>query len=565
MKSARVGYTKCINAAVGYYMHQDPCPIMVVQPTVDDAEGYAKEEIAPMLRDCEVLAAIVKEPTAKTSAQTILRKSFPGGVLEVVGANSGRGFRRRSRRVVVFDEVDGYPSSAGNEGDPIKLGERRAEFYWNRKIVAGSTPLIAGSSRIEDLFLAGDRRRYYVPCPHCKHMDHLVFERKTSAGHVMRWPDEKPELAHFVCSSCEKNIDETHKLGMISAGEWRAEGAFSRHASFHIWAAYSLSPNATWAQIATEYLEAKRRPETHRTFVNTVLGETWKERGEAPEWERLYERSRQGYPIGSLPVVPLCITAGVDVQKERLVFEIVAWLDDKQSYSIDAGDLVGDTSLDDGSPDSPWTQLDALLNRSFVAPDGAEHHVRLLAIDSGYNTQTVYGWARRHPLSRVIACKGASGARVLVGGASSVDVTLSGRKISGGYRVYAIGVDLAKSELYGYLRLNRGEEGFPPGYCHFPDYEGEYFKQICAEHLVSKPNKLTGRETLAWYVLPGRSNHFLDCRVLARAATAVLGIDRMTPSKPQPPPPAAPVAEPTSARSSWLGGGARRPSRGWLK
>jgi phage terminase large subunit GpA-like protein len=571
MKSARVGYTKCINAAIGYYIHQDPCPILVVQPTVEDAEGYSKEEIAPMLRDCEVLAGLVSESSVKTSAQTILHKSFPGGVLSMVGANSGRGFRRVSRRLVIFDEVDGYPASAGSEGDPIRLGERRAEYYWNRKIVAGSTPLTAGSSRIEDLFLAGDRRRYFVPCPHCGHMDFLVFERKTDAGHVMRWPEGKPEQAHFECIKCEKKIEETHKIGMISAGEWRAEGEFSSHASFHIWAAYSLSPNATWAQLVAEYLEAKRRPETYRTFVNTVLGESYKERGEAPEWERLFER-RETYLIGSLPVVPLCITTGVDVQKDRLMFEIVAWLGDKQSYSIDAGALVGDTSLDDSSPDSPWTQLDQLLNRAFLAPDSTEHHIRLLAIDSGYNTQTVYNWARRHPRNRVIACKGVSGARALVGNASPVDVKVNGHMMTRGYHVYPIGVDLAKSELYGLLRLLRAEEGFPPGYCHFPEYEGDFFKQLTAEHLVTVPNKRTGREVMVWHVLPGRSNHFLDCRVLARAAAAVLGIDRMVPQPKTTNVPTQSTAEDrervlsnfgkTPRGGSWLG---NRPGRGWFK
>ncbi len=559
MKSARVGYTKMINAAIAFHMAHDPCPILVVQPTIDNAKIYSKEEIAPMLRDVEILAGLVSETSVKSSANTVAHKAFPGGILQMIGANSGRGFRMVSRRVVIFDEVDAYPHSAGDEGDPIKLGEKRSEYYWNRKLIAGSTPLIAGASRIEELFLAGDRRRYYVPCPHCSATDYLVFDEKSGAGHVMRWPENKPEQAHFECRKCGSSIEETHKYAMIGAGEWRAEAEFRGHASFHVWAAYSMSPNATWGKIAAEFVEAKRRPETLRTFVNTVLGETWKERGDAPDWELIYQR-RASYAIGTIPVEPLVLTCGVDVQKDRLVFEVVAWLADKQSYSVDAGALLGDTALD-----STWNQLDELLNRTFPGPDGIEHHIRMLAIDSGYNTQTVYGWARRHPLSRVIACKGSSTANVLVGTASPVDITLGGRKIQRGYRVYTVGVDLAKSEIYGWLRLRRGDGDAPAGYCHFPEYEGEFFKQLTAEHLVTVPNRKTGREVRAWHVLPNRENHYLDCRILARAAAYVLKLDTYKPVAPAPshsepaPTPSRSFMQPRN--SIWNGRGPRR----WFK
>lgn len=575
MKSARVGFTKCINAAIAYHMHHDPCPILVVQPTVEDAEGYSKEEIAPMLRDVEALAGLVSDAGPKTSAQTILHKAFPGGVLSMVGANSGRGFRRVSRRVVIFDEVDGYPPSAGGEGDPIKLGERRAEYYWNRKIIAGSTPLVAGASRIEELFQAGDRRRYYVPCPHCGHMDFLRFSMRASSeddartgGHVMRWPEGMPEEACFACGQCGCAIEETHKRAMIEAGEWRAEGEFAGHASFHIWAAYSLSPNATWAQLAAEFLEAKRRPETLRTFVNTVLGETWKERGEAPDWELLYQR-REPYAIGSVPAGVAIVTAGVDVQKDRLVYEVVGWAADKESFSVEAGALWGDTALE-----ATWTQLDELLARAFPGADGSEHRIAMLAVDSGYNTQVVYAWARQHSMSRVIAVKGIAAARALVGTPSPVDVTVRGRRMQRGYKVWPIGVDLAKAELYGWLRLRRGDGDPPPGYCHFPEYDEGYFQQLTAEHLVTVVNRRTNRAKHEWQVLPNRENHYLDARIYARAAANVLGIDRLAgqaraaaPVNAQPAPTAAaaPAPPPRAAApdrpsiwgprrgSSWLG------------
>jgi len=492
----------------------------------------------------------------------------------MVGANSGRGFRRVSRRVVIFDEVDGYPPSAGAEGDQIKLGEKRAEYYWNRKIIAGSTPLIAGSSRIEEMFEAGDRRRFYVPCPHCGHMDYLAFHPKSERGHVMRWPNDQPEGAFFDCSGGGCVIEETSKRAMLERGEWRADGEFAGHASFHIWAAYSLSPNATWAQIATEFLDAKRLgPEKLKTFVNTVLGETWHERGDAPDWERLYQR-REPYAIGLSPQGPIILTAGVDVQKDRLVYEVVGWGASKESWSVDAGELHGDTALE-----STWAQLDALLSRAYAdGQDDRPATISMLAVDSGYNTQVVYGWARQHPMSRVIACKGMSGARMLVGAPSPVDVTVRGKKMQRGYKVWPVGVDIAKSELYGWLRLRAGEGDPPPGYCHFPEYGESFFQQLTAEHLVTAINRRTHRAKMEWQVLPNRENHFLDARILARVAAAVLGIDRMArPAQDAPPPsPVAPprapefriaTPPPTPPRRSdgWLGSGPRLGGKGWLR
>ncbi len=534
MKSSRIGYTKVVNATVGYYMHQDPCPIMVVQPTIEDAQGYSKEEIAPMLRDCPVLAAIMPAPKTRDADNTILLKRFPGGSLSLIGANSARGFRRVSRKVVIFDETDGYPPSAGTEGDQIQLGIRRTEYYWDRKIILGSTPTVAGRSRIERLFLAGDQRRYYVPCPHCGFMQVLQFPH-------LRWPKQHPELAVYVCLECGAEIDHQHKRAMVQAGEWRpgphpqfpdvpAPGAFAGHASFHLWSGYSFSPNAAWGTLCTEFVTASRAgPEHLKTFVNTVLGEPWQERGEAPEWQRLYAQ-REAYTLGTCPLGVLFLTAGVDVQKDRLVYEVVGWGREKRSWSIDAGVLPGDTS--DTSGHGPWVALEGLLARTYPHEGGIQLSLAMLAVDSGYNTQVVYGWARQHQMSRVIAVRGVSTAHVLIGAPSRVDVTISGKKLRGGYKVWPIATGLAKSELYGWLALSPPTpkaltegEAYPPGYCHFPEYGEEYFQQLTAEQLV--PHKSQKGFTLfTWELIPNRENHFLDARVYARSAAAVAGLDR---------------------------------------
>lgn len=520
-KSARVGWTKIMNALAGFYLHYDPCPIMIVQPTLDDAEGYSKDEIAPMLRDVPVLAELI-EDKARTSANTMLHKTLSNGaVLQLVGANTPTGFRRVSRKVVLFDEVDGYPPSAGDEGDQIKLGIKRSEYYWDRKIAGGSTPTIALLSRISRLFEKGDQRFYFVPCPHCGHKQVLKMAR-------MKWPTGKPLSAVYMCEGCERPIEYRHQRDMVHAGDWVATSKepFAGIASFHIWAAYSFSPNATWGQLAAEFVEATGGgAETLKTFVNTVLGEEWHDKGEAPDWERLYQRRDNRAP-GAVPADVCFITVGVDVQKDRLMFEIVGWGIGKQSWSIDAGALPGDTSAND-----VWRQLSELLERSFVTADGRTLPVAMMAVDSGYNTQQVYGWCRRYPMNRVIAIKGMDRATVLIGAPSPVEVRLNGRKLARGYKIWPVSPNLGKSELYGWLRLpqpsSETDGAFPPGFCHFPEYGEDYFKQLTAEQLVPHRNR-KGFTKLEWEMIPNRQNHYLDCRVYARAAAAVLGMDRLS-------------------------------------
>lgn len=585
MKSARVGWTKMLNAWVGYSIHQDPCPFLLVQPDLEAARGYSTEEIAPMLRDVPVLSRIIFEDSEdkgpRAGGNKMLHKRFPGGVLSLAGAQSGAGFRRISRKRVGFDEVDAYPPSAGSDGDPVRLGIKRTEYFWDRKIAGGSTPLVAGNSRIEALFQAGDQRRYYVPCPGCGHMDFLVFTERPGGGHFMVFDPDAPEGAHFVCARHGCVIEHQHKREMMERGEWRAARPGGRIASFHIWAAYSYSPNSTWADLAREFLTAKREgAESLRTFVNTVLGESWKERGDAPEWERLFNR-REPYPLGIVPAGVRFLTAGVDVQKDRWVYEVVGWSGrEKESWSIDAGVIPGNPANE-----ADWLRLDEFLERLYESAGGGTMQVMMLGIDSGYNAQMVYNWGRRHERTRVAATKGVAGQRTIINKPTTVDVDFNGKRLARGYRVWPIGVDVAKAEFYGWLRLPQPTDGMPPppGYCHFPAYDEEYFRQITAEHLVTTTNKRTRRQRHEWHVLPGRENHWLDARLIARAAAAILGVDRLTPLPPAPPrpapqaatspgaslsaPPTAPTAtEVTRERSSphgagFLGG----RGRGWLR
>jgi phage terminase large subunit GpA-like protein len=529
MKSKRVGYTKCFCAAIGYYIEHDPAPILVVQPTIDDAQKHSKEDIAPMLRDIPILRQLVAEPRTRDTSNTILNKEFRGGSLMIIGANSARGFRRTSRRIVIFDEVDGYPTSAGTEGDPIELGIGRTEYYHNRKILAGSTPDLAGYSVIERLFAEGDQRRRYLPCPHCGAFQTLKFPN-------LKWPEGKPQLAVLQCEANGCTIEHRHKRAMDEAGEWRAEapGNFTehnRHASFHLWAGYSYSPNATWAHLAVEHVRAVRGgPMTLKVFVNQTLGETWQDRGEAPAWEPLMRR-RERYAIGTVPRGALLLTAGVDVQKDRVVVEVVGWGRGKTSWSIDYLMLLGDTAdLDKG----PWSQLDALLTRQFPHANGQTHlTITTLAVDSGYATQTVYGWARKHPRQRVVAIKGMGGATgPLVGGPTAIEYNTRGKRIRRGYLVWPVCGGTGKTELYGWLRLEAPPDGTipPPGYCHFPEYGEEYFRELTAEQLVPTKTR-KGFVRMEWSLIAGRRNDVLDARIYARVAAALVpggGLDRFS-------------------------------------
>jgi phage terminase large subunit GpA-like protein len=557
MKSARVGYTRMLLAALGYYMHQDPSTCLVIQPTLEDARGFSKDDLQPMLRDCPVLEAVTQEGD-EGAGNTMLQHRYPGGVISLIGANSGTGLRRISRRVIAADEVDAYPVLIG-EGDVIKLAQKRSEYYHDRRFFAGSTPLIAGHSRIEEMFLEGDARRYFVPCPHCGHFAPLHFS-DVAKGHRMVWNADDGSDAFFACQKNGCVIEEKDKRSMITAGEWRpTKRGLPGHRSYHMWSAMSFSPGAAWALIARECIEAKGNVEKLRVWCNTTIGEPWAERGEAPDWERIYRR-RETYAIGTVPEGAAVLVCGVDVQKDRWVYEVVAYNEGKESWSVDAGVIPGDTANE-----ADWAKLDGLLNRSYPTAHGQQMGLHLMAVDSGYQTQMVYAWARQR-VWRVIAVKGNTSARVIIGTPTPVDVTYRGQRVTRGCKVWPVGVDLAKAELYGWLRLESAEIS---GFCHFPEYGEEFFKQLTAEHLISLTMR-TGFIKREWQLIsPNRENHFLDCRVYARAAAACVGLDRMQPARPRAMipdssvRPAAPQRPAAPSKAGWLSGRVGKGS--WLR
>jgi len=496
MKSAQVGWTEMLNNCVGYYIHQDPSPMLLLQPTLEMAQTWSKDRLAPMLRDTPSLRGLVKDARSRDSSTTILHKQFAGGHITMAGANSPASLASRPIRIVMCDEVDRFPASAGAEGDPVSLARKRTTTFHNRKLLIGSTPTIKYRSRIESAFLSSDQRYYRMPCPHCSDM--IKFEWAN-----VQWPDGEPEKASYWCQSCGSEITDRDKFDMLKLGEWVASNPSSRIAGFHIWEAYS--PWATFGEMALNFMEAKKLPETLQTWINTALGQTWDDGGESIGDDELISRC-EVYNADA-PDGVLCITAGVDVQDDRLELEFVGWGRDRESWSLDYVVLHGDPAAT-----YVWEQLDDQLARAFTLDDGGMLRVASACIDTGgHHTQEVYMFCKSRYRRRVYAIKGVGGAgRPLVGRPS--------RSNTAKVHLFPVGVDTAKDMVYSRLRIQE----YGPGYCHFPVGRDKcYFEQMTSEKAVSKWIK--GIATRAWVKKSAsRRNEALDCRVYALAAFDIL-------------------------------------------
>lgn len=517
MKGAQVGGTECGNNWIGYVIHRAPGPMLSVQPTVEAVKKASKTRIAPLIEESPALRERVQDPRARDSGNTVLSKEFSGGVLVMTGANSAVGLRSMPARYLFLDEVDAYPGDVEGEGDPIALAEARTRTFARRKVFMVSTPTIKGRSRIEREYEASDRRRYFVPCQGCGEYQTLEFQQ-------LRWPKGRPGDAEYACVECGFLHNDSHKTAMLAAGEWRATNPGATSAGFHLSSLYSPVGWMSWVEIAQKWEQAQGSQELLKEFINTVLGETWQESGEAPDWHRLYDR-REEWPANKVPADVLLLTGGCDVQKDRLEVSIWGWCRDKRSRLIAHRVLPGDTSRPE-----VWADLDQVLGERWRHENGAEMALARFAIDSGYATQEVYAWARKHSGAQIMVCKGVDRASVAVGVPTKVDVTGKGKTAARGMRVWKIGVSILKSQLYGWLRQDGPTDRDPlpaPGYVHLSKgADEEYCKQLVAEQLVTRADRRGFRVT-EWQKLRER-NEALDCRVLAHAAAVAFGLDRFT-------------------------------------
>lgn len=522
MAGAQIGKTETGNNWVGYIIDNAPAPLMIVQPTVELAKRFSKQRIDAMIEETPVLQAKIKPARERDSGNTVLQKDFPGGMMALTGANSAVGLRSMPAKYLFMDEVDAYPADVDGEGDPVELAEARARTFPRKKKYLPSTPTIKGRSKVEHEYELSDQRRYYVPCPCCGEKQPLVFEN-------LRWEKGKPETVVYVCAENGCVIEEHSKtwfLDEANGAEWVATAAGdSKTAGFHLSSLYSPLGWLSWQEIASKWEKAQGKAMALKVFKNTILAETWEEKGEAPEWERLYER-REDYSPMVVPQDVCFLTAGADVQKDRLELTVWGWGYGAQRWYIDHIVLEGDPVKAE-----VWKALDAELFKNYRHVSGADMKIMRMCVDSGYETQSVYAWVRGKEPSLVTAIKGVERGPVLVGNPSAVDISLNGKRVKNGMKFRPVVSGIGKMELYSYLRLSPPvkEEGetYQSGYVHLPNYcEPEFLKQLCAEKLVTRA-KRGGYARTEWEKTRDR-NEALDCAVYARAAAALLGMDRFT-------------------------------------
>lgn len=495
MKSAQIGWTEILNNVVGYFIDQDPAPVMVMQPTLDMAEAWSKDRLAPMLRDTPALRGRIADPRARDSGNTLLHKRFAGGQLTITGANSPASLASRPIRALLGDEVDRYPASAGAEGDPIDLARKRTTTFWNRMVMLGSTPTIKGASRIEAAFAESDQRYYFVPCPHCDEFQRLLWAQ-------VKWEPGKPETTRYQCAHCGVLLDDRDKNQMIRRGEWRGTQPFNGIAGFHISELYS--PWRTWTDMVVAFLRAKKLPETLKTWVNTALGETYEEDGSTVDPESLAAR-KELYSQELVPERVLMLTVGVDTQTDRIELLLIGWGEDEESWPLEQHVLRGD-------PDSAelWAEVDEYLLRRYRTEDGRTLLVEAAAIDSGgHSTQAVYDFVKSRKRRRVWAIKGMAGAGRLAW------PKVASRTPKSRAKVWIVGVDTIKAILYGRI-AKVTEEG--PGFLHIPEWATEaWCKQLTSEKSFTK--YVRGRPTVVWEPrFKGIAQEAQDCWVYGYAA-----------------------------------------------
>ena len=520
LKSARVGYTQLAVATLGNFVANDPAPILVVLPAEQDCRDLMVGNIEPVFAESPALRAALA--SAESDRDTLFSRRFRGGSLKLVSARSPRNLRGHTARVLVMDEVDAWEVDVRGEGDPVALAERRTATFGNRKIIMGSTPVHESTSRILRAWERGDRRVFECACPECD-------ERHEVRWKDIRWPDDEPERAFWACPSCGGVVEESGKADFIYSGRWRATAPeVQGHHSYRVSALASLLPNAAWGRLAVEFLEAKKSPQTLQAWTNTVLGEAWRDDGEEIDESALASRA-ETFGLDEMPPETLVVTAGCDVQDDRVEVTTVGWTKDGAALVL-AHDVVW------GAPreSDTWAEVDDLLKRTWTHPNGGSLRVDAAIVDSGSggHTDAVYGFCRPRTAHRVFAGKGMAG----------FSRPMAEMSKARALRLVICGVDAIKSQI-----MNRLQAGTSIRFSS--SLTATWFEQLASEKRVIRYTR--GQPFRAFVRIPGRRSEALDCLVYAFAARQMVGVnlDRRAEEVASP---RAPEKRPNVIRSAWL-------------
>lgn len=498
MSSAQIGKTEIMNCAIGYYIDHDPAPMLIVEPTLDVGKSWSKDRLSTMIRDTPCLTHKVSDVKTRDSGNTTLHKAFHGGHITIAGANSAASLRARPIRIVLCDDIDAFPVSAGSEGNPVELAVKRTTTFWNRKIGLFSTPTDQDASKIEAEYLKSDQRKYYIPCPHCDEYQILEFK-------YIKFPKGEPEKAHYECRHCGKVISDADKSRMIHRGEWRKHAPdVKRVAGF--WINELYSPWVTFGEVATKFYKAKDDKMMLKVFINTSLGESWKQVVKKSDDSEIYKAKCDLAPQ-TIPPDAVAITCGIDQQMVGYWFVVRAWARDMTSWLIHYGYLPTKEDLDNlvFNTQYPYSDGSGFLPIWRVARDtggtkGKESETSM--------TEEAYWWivrnAGRGPM--LFGTKGSSShmsGRFKVG--QPLLKTPSGKHLPEWFRVIEINTGAMKDYyFYGVEQAaNRANNAL---YLH-GETEENYVRQVTAEEKRS----VDGEEK---WVMIRKDNHLLDAEIL---------------------------------------------------
>lgn len=511
--SSQVGKSEALLNVMGFFVDQEPAPQLMLQPTLEAAENFSKERIDPTFRYSAGLQNKLEEGkdgrgTSRKASTTIRMKHYAGGYLALVGANSPAGLASRPIRVLLCDEIDRY--SPTKEGDPLKLAIQRTTNFHNRKIVMVSTPTIKGASPVEEWYLKSDQRQYYVPCPHCGHEHIYKWENvkwdKDDSGEAM------PMTARMVCPHCGEVERGAYKPNpeILQKGRWKASNNESKIKGYHINSLYS--PWVNLYALVEEFVTATKNRDNAglMEFINLKLGEPWDEHAGDDDICEHLQRRREYYNGDALPNGVLILTAGVDVQHDRIECTVYGWGEGKECWGIEHQIIYG-------APDSveTWQQLDGFLQMRRCLANGVPLPIACTCVDSGDGQYTadVYRYTKARENLRVFSIKGRGGMGVPFINNPTKNNTV-------GAYLFSLGVDSGKSLVMSRLKID--DEG--AGFVHFPrqaerGFNETFFQQLTAEVFERKFEK--GVIKCGWIKIRER-NEALDCAVYASAALEIL-------------------------------------------